>query len=93
LGVAARFVGDLGGAGTCCPVVCCKEEGNDPFTGEAGTDDKSVPLEAFDEVEQNDWLELPDEDRDDCEDEDKEDDDTETDRFLLEPEKEKVEEP
>lgn len=50
----------------------------DSFTGEAGIDDAAVSDEAFDEVELNEYIELPEVDRDDVDTEAREDADVDS---------------
>lgn len=60
---------------------------NDSFTGEGGIEEAVVEDDALDDVEEKDFIELPEVDRDD------DDDDPDKDRLLELDEKEKVDEP
>lgn len=55
-GVARRFTGDL---------VSVFAESGDCFTGEEDIEDAGVGLEALDDVDENDFMELPDVDLED----------------------------
>ena len=63
-------------------------ERNDSFTGEGGIEEAVVEDDALDDVDENDFIELPEVDR-----EDDDDDEPDNDRLLELDEKEKVDEP
>lgn len=71
------FNGDLTGG----------KERKESFTGEGGIEEAVVEDDALDDVEENDFIELPEVDRDD------DVDDPDNDRLLELDEKEKVDEP